>query len=99
MYCEIRGTCQLVVVPYGAYITIDLMGEIALELAKTRQVMAVERQGHEHTAEVDRPLAYEQMVDDTAALLRHLQFAGADAFGYSMGGGASRGSARSGTQT
>jgi pimeloyl-ACP methyl ester carboxylesterase len=54
--------------------------------AKTRQVIAVEQQGHGRTADVDRPLTYEQMADDTAALARHLEIDNADVVGYSMGG-------------
>ena len=55
-------------------------------LAKARQVIAVELQGHGHTADIDRPLTYEQMADDTAALLKQLRIEQADIFGYSMGG-------------
>jgi pimeloyl-ACP methyl ester carboxylesterase len=57
------------------------------ELAKTRQVIAVELQGHGHTADVDRRLTYEQMADDTAALVHTLEMEHADVVGYSMGGG------------
>ena len=49
-------------------------------------MIAIEQQGHGHTADIDRPLNYEQMVEDTAALLRYLEIADADVFGYSMGG-------------
>lgn len=87
MYYEIHGAGQPLVVLHGAFMTIDAMGEIVPELAKTRQVIAVELQGHGHTADVDRPLTYEQMADDTAALLEQLQIEQADVFGYSMGGG------------
>jgi pimeloyl-ACP methyl ester carboxylesterase len=55
-------------------------------LAKDRQVIAVELQGHGHTADIDRPLTYEQMADDTAALLKELKIEQTDVFGYSMGG-------------
>src|ERR671917_1448476 len=89
MYYEIHGTGQPLVVLHGAYMTIDAMGEVVPELAKTRQVIAVELQGHGRTADVDRSLTYEQMADDTAALLRHLGIERADIFGYSMGAGAS----------
>jgi pimeloyl-ACP methyl ester carboxylesterase len=51
-------------------------------------VIATELQGHGRTADVDRPLAYEQLADDVAALLQHLQVAPADVYGYSLGGGA-----------
>jgi pimeloyl-ACP methyl ester carboxylesterase len=87
MYYEIHGTGRPLVVLHGAYMTIDAMGEIVPSLAETRQVIAVELQGHGHTADIDRPITYEGMADDTAALLRHLGIEKADVFGYSMGGG------------
>jgi pimeloyl-ACP methyl ester carboxylesterase len=72
---------------HGAYMTIDAMGEVVPALAETRQVIAVELQGHGRTADIDRPVSYELMADDVAALLRHLVIEKADVFGYSMGGG------------
>jgi pimeloyl-ACP methyl ester carboxylesterase len=87
MYYEIHGTGEPLVVLHGAYMTIDAMGPILPGLAETRQVIAVEQQGHGHTADIDRPITYEQMADDTAALLRHLGIGRADVFGFSMGGG------------
>ena len=87
MYYEIHGMGQPLVVLHGAYMTIDAMGEVVPELAGSRQVIAVELQGHGRTADIDRPLTYEQMADDIAALLRHLVIEKADCFGYSMGGG------------
>jgi pimeloyl-ACP methyl ester carboxylesterase len=67
--------------------TIDMMEPLLSGLAATRQVIAVEQQGHGRTADADRPLTYEQMADDTAGLIRHLGLAAADVLGYSMGGG------------
>jgi pimeloyl-ACP methyl ester carboxylesterase len=87
MYYEIHGSGEPLVVLYGAYMTIDAMGELVPSLSETRQVIAVELQGHGRTADVDRPLSYEQMADDVAALLRHLEVERADVFGYSMGDG------------
>jgi pimeloyl-ACP methyl ester carboxylesterase len=87
MYYEIHGRGRPLILLHGAYMTIDTMGPILPELAKTRQVVAVEQQGHGRTADVDRPLTYEQMADDTAALMRHLGIDEADVVGYSMGGG------------
>ena len=57
------------------------------QLAETRQVIAVEQQGHGRTADIDRPLSYEQMADDTAAFLEYLGVEHVDVFGFSMGGG------------
>ncbi len=87
MYYEIHGTGQPLVLLHGAYMTIDLMGEVVPALAESRQVIAVELQGHGRTADIDRSLSYEHMADDIAALLRHLVIEKADVFGYSMGGG------------
>ncbi len=87
MYYEIHGSGRPLVVLHGAYMTIGTMGPLVPSLAETRQVIAVELQGHGHTADIARPLTYEQMADDTAALLGHLGIGQADVFGYSMGGG------------
>jgi pimeloyl-ACP methyl ester carboxylesterase len=87
MYYEIHGSGEPLVLLHGAYMTIDAMGGILPGLAESRQVIAVEIQGHGRTADVDRPLTYEQMADDVAALLGHIGIASADVFGYSMGGG------------
>ena len=87
MYYEIHGTGEPLVVLHGAYMTIDAMGELVASLAEARRVIAVELQGHGRTADIDRPISYEQMADDVAALLRHLGIGAADVFGYSMGGG------------
>ena len=87
MYYEIYGDGQPLILLHGAYMTIDTLGPILPGLAAIRRVIAVEQQGHGHTADVDRPITYEQMADDTAALLQHLEIDNGDVFGYSMGGG------------
>src|SRR5215203_7523655 len=74
IYYEIHGSGQPLVLLHGAYMTIDLMGEIVPALAESRQLIAVELQGHGHTADIDRPLSYELMADDIAALIEHLAF-------------------------
>ena len=88
VYYEIHGAgMPPLVLLHGAYMTIDMMDPLLSGLARTRQVVAIEQQGHGHTPDADRPLTYERMADDTAAVLRHLDIARADVFGYSMGGG------------
>lgn len=82
MYYEIHGTGKPLVLLHGAF----GWATVYPALARNRQVIAVEFQGHGHTADIDRPLTYEQMADDTAALLDHLKIERADFFGYSMGG-------------
>ena len=87
MYYEIHGSGEPLVLLPGGFWTIEAMGEIVPQLAATRRVIGVELQGHGHTADIDRPLRYEFMADDIAALIRHLGLERADVFGYSLGGG------------
>lgn len=71
---------------HGALTTIATsFGKILPFLAKSWQVIAIEQQAHGHTADIDRPLTYERMAEDTAELLRQLKIKKADFFGYSMG--------------
>jgi pimeloyl-ACP methyl ester carboxylesterase len=85
MYYEIHGAGPPLVLLHGALMTIEGFGKLLPSLAATRQVIAVEQQAHGRTADIERPLDYEQMADDTAALLGQLGIGQADLFGYSMG--------------
>jgi pimeloyl-ACP methyl ester carboxylesterase len=88
MYYEIHGAGRPLVLLHGGLDTIDTcFGKVLPALAATRQVVAVELQAHGHTADIDRPLSYEQMADDIAALLTYLGLDAADIFGFSLGGG------------
>src|SRR5215470_6093371 len=86
MYYEIHGSGQPLVLLHGAFGFAEGWAAYLPTLSKTHQVIAVELQGHGHTNDLDRPLTYEQMADDTAALLKQLKIKSADFFGYSMGG-------------
>ena len=88
MYYEIHGEGQPLVLLHGALSAIGTsFSKVLPQLSSTRQVIAVEQQAHGHTADIDRPLTYEQMADDTAALLQQLGIEKADLFGWSMGAG------------
>jgi pimeloyl-ACP methyl ester carboxylesterase len=87
MYYEIHGTGEPLVVLHGAYMSIPLMGDYIPRLAETRQVIAIELQGHGRTADIpDRPFSYEQLADDVDALMGEIGVEQADIFGYSLGG-------------
>jgi pimeloyl-ACP methyl ester carboxylesterase len=62
-------------------------GKVLPGLTRGRQVIAIEQQAHGHTPDIDRPLTYQQMANDTIALLSHLGIEQADFFGYCIGGG------------
>jgi pimeloyl-ACP methyl ester carboxylesterase len=88
MYYEVHGSGDPVVLLHGSFMTItnNWTGWIG-ELSKTRQVIAVEMQGHGRTADIRRDFSYANLADDVAALLDYLKVPRADLIGYSMGGG------------
>lgn len=88
MYYEVHGRGEPVVLLHGAFMTIttNWEGWIA-DLAKTRQVIAVEMQGHGRTGDIARDITGENLADDISALLKFLKIPRADIMGYSMGGG------------
>src|SRR5512132_1368744 len=65
----------------------EMFGPVIPALAASRQVVAVDLQGHGRTADIDRPLSLELMADDIAALIDHLGLEKPDLMGYSLGGG------------
>lgn len=87
MYYEVSGQGEPLVVLHGAYMNIPTMGSIIPKLARTHRVYAVELQGHGRTTDIDRPITYQNLADDTAAFMDVVGLREADVFGYSMGAG------------
>lgn len=87
MYYEIHGEGEPLVLLHGGLGGIVEFGQLLPLLAETRQVIAVELQGHGHTADIDRALSYEVLADDVAALIQYLGYEKADVMGFSLGGG------------
>lgn len=87
MYYEIQGSGRPLVLLHGGAATIDYsFAGMRPALTQGWTTIAVEQQAHGHTADVERPLRFEQMADDTAAALRQLDIENADVFGWSDGG-------------
>jgi pimeloyl-ACP methyl ester carboxylesterase len=87
MYYEVHGSGQPLVLLHGNLSTIGTsFGKVLPKLAAARRVIAVEQQGHGHTADIERAFSIGQWAQDTTALLRHLGIEQADLFGYSSGG-------------
>jgi pimeloyl-ACP methyl ester carboxylesterase len=92
LYYEIHGGAaqsdgRPLVLLHGGLLTIDLsFGPLLGPLAAGRQVVAVELQGHGHTADTDRPMTIDALAGDVIELLDRLEIAEADLFGFSLGG-------------
>ena len=87
MYFESHGRGRPLVLLHGGLNTIETsFGGVLPYFAATRHVVAMEQQAHGRTADIDRPLSFEQMADDTASLLEQLGLESVDVLGYSAGG-------------
>src|SRR2546430_86130 len=84
LYHEIYGSGEPLVLIHGGLTTIGEMQGWVQSLAQTRQVIALEMQGHGRTADTDRPMTLETMGDDIAALLGSLKIPKADVVGHSF---------------
>lgn len=87
LYYEIRGAGEPLILLHGGVVGIIMFGPNLQALSAGRRLIAVELQGHGRTPDIDRPLSYEAMADDVAALMRHLDITRADVMGLSLGGG------------
>jgi pimeloyl-ACP methyl ester carboxylesterase len=88
MYYELHGSGGIpLLLLHGGLFNIDLQfGQLLPGLAATRQVIATDFQGHGRTGDIDRPLTSADLASDVVGLLRHLDIAQADVFGFSVGG-------------
>ena len=87
LYYEIHGTGKPLVLLHGGFGSTQMFEPNLDALAKGREVIAVDLQGHGRTADIDRPFSVEAMGDDIAALLQYLNIPKADVMGYSLGAG------------
>jgi pimeloyl-ACP methyl ester carboxylesterase len=87
LYYVIYGTGQSLVLLHGGLGSLEMFDPSLPVLSASRQVIAVDLQAHGRTADIDRPLRFELMADDIAALIKHLGIERADVMGYSLGGG------------
>jgi len=90
IYWESRGhggTPLLLV--HGGYGLASMFDQLAGELAADRQVIAIELQGHGHTADIGRSFSWDDFAADIAAVIERLGLGPVDLLGYSLGGIAS----------
>src|SRR6185436_9718665 len=75
----------LVLIHGGGSTIHTTFGRVLHDFAKSHQVIAVEMQAHGHTADIERPLSFEQDAGDIVGLLKQLKITKADIFGFSNG--------------
>ncbi len=87
MYYEIYGQGKPLVLLHGGGSTIQTtFGRVIPLFSKHSKVVAVELQAHGRTSDRNADLTFEQDADDVALLLKKLNIAKADFFGFSNGG-------------
>ena len=87
VYYEVYGEGKPIVLLHGAFYTIEMnWGQLIPELSKTRKVIAIEMQGHGHTAFSERKLDIATLASDVEGVMNYLKIDSADVAGYSMGG-------------
>jgi pimeloyl-ACP methyl ester carboxylesterase len=84
---QIHGSGKPLILLHGAFGSVEMFGPNVAALAAGRSVIGVDLQSHGRTPAVDRPMRFETMADDVAALIGHLGLEQADVMGFSLGGG------------
>ncbi|MCN0153369.1 alpha/beta fold hydrolase [Salinispora arenicola] len=87
IWYEWHGAGRPLVLLHGGFGSTEMFAPLLPVLTERRSVLAVDLQGHGRTADVDRPLRYESLADDVAALTAQLGLTEVDVLGYSLGGG------------
>jgi pimeloyl-ACP methyl ester carboxylesterase len=83
---EEHGVGPTVLLLHGGLESSDSWGAQTPVLAKGHRVVLIDRRGHGRTPDVDGPITYEVMRDDTIACIEALDLTGAHLVGWSDGG-------------
>jgi pimeloyl-ACP methyl ester carboxylesterase len=85
-YYEEYGQGEPLILMHGGIGSAHSVEGLGKELAKHYHVFAPDRRGHGHTADVDGPLNYDDMADDTIAFMKAKGIEKAHLVGFSDGG-------------
>lgn len=89
MYYEVHGSGKPLVLLHGGAGSTETFDTLLPAISEGRETVLADLQCHGRTADIDRPLRYELMADDVAALVKYLKLGRVDLMGYSLGGGVS----------
>jgi pimeloyl-ACP methyl ester carboxylesterase len=84
---QVFGAGEPLILLHGGFGSVEMFGPNIDALAAARKVIGVDLQSHGRSPAADRPMRFETMADDIAALIRHLGLEKADIMGFSLGGG------------
>jgi pimeloyl-ACP methyl ester carboxylesterase len=84
---QVFGQGDPLILLHGGFGSVEMFGPNVVALAAGRQVIGVDLQSHGRTPVADRPMRFETMADDIAALIRHLGLGKTNVMGFSLGGG------------
>src|ERR1700716_1184048 len=82
---QVLGTGSPLILLHGGFGSVEMFGPNVELLAAGRRVIGVDLQSHGRSPAADRPMRFETMADDIAALLKELKLARAAAMGFSLG--------------
>ena len=85
-YYEVHGKGEPLLLMHGGFCTVETFTRQTPEFAARYQVIVAERRGHGRTPDVDGPITYEAMAQDTIGLMHALGIPNAHLVGYSDGG-------------
>lgn len=84
-YVETLGSGEPILLLHGGSLTKETLSKQADELSKSYNVILPERRGHGRTDGLDEDITYENMADDTIALMENLGIQNAVLCGHSDG--------------
>jgi pimeloyl-ACP methyl ester carboxylesterase len=83
---QVFGTGSPLVLLHGGFGSVEMFGPNVELLAAGRRVIGVDLQSHGRSPVADRPMRFETMADDIAALIKDLELERAAVMGFSLGG-------------
>jgi pimeloyl-ACP methyl ester carboxylesterase len=83
---QVFGTGTPLILLHGGFGSVEMFGPNVELLAAGRRVIGVDLQSHGRSPAVDRPMRFEAMADDIAALIADLNLQRAAVMGFSLGG-------------
>src|SRR5437667_1492660 len=83
---QVIGEGGPLILLHGGFGSVEMFGPNVDLLAAGRRVVGVDLQSHGRSPAADRPMRFETMADDVAALIQSLGFERVAIMGFSLGG-------------